>query len=109
MSHFGVDILLAALGLQEFGIAALAPGVELLTGRIVGQTGMVGEESDGDIAIVPLDGIPKNLLQFVLVCQKFLRIDVVGTAETVVPLSYLLVPYLAGIVIHAVEPHVTAL
>ena len=58
MSHFGVDVLLAALGLQEFGIVTLAPGIELFAGRIVGQAGMVGKESDGDIAIESFDGVP---------------------------------------------------
>ena len=42
-SNFSIDILLSALGFQQFGIIALRPFVQPLPGGIVRQTGLVFE------------------------------------------------------------------
>ena len=53
---------------------------------------MKSEKPNGDVAILFLDGVPENLLQFCLVGHNLLRVGIVGAPEAVVPLPYLLVP-----------------
>ena len=92
---------------HQFRTVAFGPLLQLLTGRVEGQSGGTCEHAGRDITLMFLDTIPHHLFQFLLIGQNRLSVRVVVAAEPVEPLLDLPVPQLPWLILHTVESHVT--
>ena len=94
---------------HQFGTVTLGPLLQLLTGRVEGQSGGTCEHPGCDITLMSLDTCPHHLFQFLLIGQNRLRVRVVVTAEPVEPLLDLPVPPLTRSILLPDEPPITVL
>ena len=83
-----IDMLLTPGCHHQFGTVTLGPLLQLLTGRVEGQSGGTCEHPGCDITLMSLDTCPHHLFQALLISQNGLGVRVVVAAEPLISLSH---------------------